>query len=109
MVNIKKSVLSSVLKKFLMAITGFVLASFLLIHMLGNLQTFEVGPHAINEYAHTLQTLPWEILWGFRLTLLACFVIHFLTAYMLVVETTSRARSSTPSRSRSLRRWRPAP
>ena len=48
MVNIKKSVLSSVLKKFLMAITGFVLASFLLIHMLGNLQTFEGGPHAIN-------------------------------------------------------------
>lgn len=44
MVNIKKSVLSSVLKKFLMAITGFVLASFLLIHMLGNLQTFEGGP-----------------------------------------------------------------
>lgn len=86
MVNIKKSVLSSVLKKFLMAITGFVLASFLLIHMLGNLQTFEGGPHAINAYAHTLQTLPWEILWGFRLTLLACFVIHFLTAYMLVVE-----------------------
>ena len=37
MVNIKKSILSSVLKKFLMAITGFVLASFLLIHMLGNL------------------------------------------------------------------------
>lgn len=86
MVNIKKSVLSSVLKKFLMAITGFVLASFLLIHMLGNLQTFEGGPHAINAYAHTLQTLPWEILWGFRLTLLACFAIHFLTAYMLVVE-----------------------
>lgn len=86
MVNIKKSILSSVLKKFLMAITGFVLASFLLIHMLGNLQTLKGGPHAINAYAHTLQTLPWEILWGFRLTLLACFVVHFLTAYMLVLE-----------------------
>lgn len=86
MVNIKKSVLSSVLKKFLMAITGFVLASFLLIHMLGNLQMLEGGPHAINAYAHFLQTLPWEILWGFRLTLLVCFVVHFLMAYLLVME-----------------------
>ena len=79
MVNIKKSILSSVLKKFLMAIKGFVLASFLLIHMLGNLQTLEGGPHAINAYAHTLQTFPREIQWGIRQTLLACIVVPIIT------------------------------
>lgn len=84
--NIKKSLMSSLMKKFAMAVTGFVLASFLLIHMLGNLQTLEGGPHAINAYANFLQTLPWEILWGFRLCLGACFVLHLLTAYLLVLE-----------------------
>ena len=86
MANIKKSMMSSLMKKFVMAVTGFVLASFMLIHMLGNLQTLEGGPHAINAYANFLQTLPWEILWGFRLGLGACFVLHILTAYMLVIE-----------------------
>ena len=86
MANIKKSMMSSLMKKFVMAVTGFVLASFMLIHMLGNLQTLEGGPHAINAYANFLQTLPWEILWGFRLGLGACFVLHILTAYLLVIE-----------------------
>ena len=83
--NIKNSILSSLIKKFVMAITGFILASFLLIHMLGNLQTLE-GPSAINAYANFLQTLPWEILWGFRFALAASFVLHFATAYLLFVE-----------------------
>ena len=60
--TIKKSILSSLVKKFVMAITGFVLASFLLVHMLGNLQALEGGPHAINAYANFLQTLPWDAL-----------------------------------------------
>ena len=92
--TIKKSILSSLVKKFVMAITGFVLASFLLVHMLGNLQTLEGGPHAINANANFLQTLPWEFLWGFRCALAACFVLHFLMAYLLVVEN-NKARPQT--------------
>ena len=92
--TIKKSILSSLVKKFVMAITGFVLASFLLVHMLGNLQTLEGGPHAINAYANFLQTLPWEFLWGFRCALAVCFVLHFLMAYLLVVEN-NKARPQT--------------
>ena len=92
--TIKKSILSSLVKKFVMAITGFVLASFLLVHMLGNLQTLEGGPHAINAYANFLQTLPWEFLWGFRCALAACFVLHFLMAYLLVEEN-NKARPQT--------------
>lgn len=91
---IKKTLMSSLFKKYVMAITGFALASFMLIHMLGNLQTLEGGPHAINAYANFLQTLPWEILWGFRLGLGACFVLHFLTAYLLVLEN-KKARPQT--------------
>lgn len=101
MANIKKSILSSLLKKFVMAITGFVLASFLLIHMLGNLQVLEGGPHAINAYAHTLQSLPWEILWGFRIVLAGCFVLHFLMAYLLVLEN-NKARPQQYSVKKSL-------
>lgn len=86
MLKIKQSVLSSLIKKFVMAITGFVLASFLLVHMLGNLQTLEGGPHAINAYANFLQTLPWEFLWGFRVVLGLCFVVHFIMAFLLVLE-----------------------
>lgn len=101
MLNVKNSILSSLIKKFVMAITGFVLASFLLVHMLGNLQMLEGGPTAINVYANFLQTLPWEILWGFRLVLGACFVLHFLTAYLLVVENT-KARPQTYAVKKSL-------
>jgi len=86
MVNLKKSMMSSLMKKFVMAVTGFVLASFMLVHMLGNLQTLEGGPHAINAYANFLQTLPWEFLWGFRICLGACLVLHLLTAFLLEVE-----------------------
>jgi len=83
--------MSSVIKKVVMAVTGCVLASFLLIHMLGNLQALEGGPHAINAYANFLQTLPWEILWGFRLTLVVCLILHFSMAALLVLEN-SKAR-----------------
>ena len=62
--------------------------------MLGNLQVLEGGPHAINAYANFLQTLPWEILWGFRLGLGLCLVIHFATAYLLVMEN-KKARPQT--------------
>lgn len=83
--------MSSIIKKLIMAITGGVLASFLAVHMLGNLQALEGGPHAINVYAHFLQTLPWEILWGFRLTLFVCIIVHFALAFILVLEN-SKAR-----------------
>lgn len=84
--KMKNTILSPLVKKFVMSITGFVLASFLLVHMLGNLQVFE-GPCAINGYAHFLQKqLPWEALWGFRIVLGGCFIIHLAMAYLLAVE-----------------------
>jgi len=73
---------STIGKKILMALTGFVLAGFVLIHMLGNLQFF-IDPEAINSYAHHLQTLPGVILWGFRGTLLLAVIIHVWMAILV--------------------------
>ena len=73
---------SSVGKKYLMALSGLVLAGFVLVHMLGNLQAF-LGQEALNAYAYKLQSVP-AILWGFRFFLLAATVIHVVTAISLV-------------------------
>ena len=76
---------SSLGKKYLMALTGLVLIGFVFVHMAGNLQVL-AGQAQINAYAHSLQSLPWFILWGSRLFLLASVVIHAWTAYSLIIE-----------------------
>ena len=83
---LKTTITSSIIKKFVMALTGFVLVAFLFMHMLGNLQTFEGEPNAINAYANFLQTLPWEFLWGFRAVMALCILLHLLMGYLLVLE-----------------------
>ena len=75
---------SSIGKKYLMALSGLVLAGFVLVHMLGNLQVFQ-GQEALNAYAYKLQSVK-PVLWGFRLFLLAATVTHVLTAISLVRE-----------------------
>ena len=75
---------SSIGRKFLMAITGFVLLGFVTGHLVGNLQIFG-NPDRINGYAHFLQSLG-PILWLVRLTLLACAAIHVWAAVTLTLE-----------------------
>ena len=67
-----------------MAISGLILAGFVFVHMLGNLQAF-IGQEALNAYAYKLQSVP-AILWGFRFILLAATITHVLTAIALVRE-----------------------
>ncbi len=76
---------SSLFKKFLMALTGAVMVAFVFVHMLGNLQMFE-GPDAINHYAHFLKTLPMPVFWGFRLILLAAVFVHVWVAILITRE-----------------------
>ena len=76
---------SSLGKKYLMALSGFVLIGFVFVHMAGNLQIL-MGQEKINAYAHTLQSLPLPLLWGSRLFLLLAVVVHAVTAYQLVKE-----------------------
>ena len=68
-----------------MALTGLALAGFVLVHMTGNLQMF-MGPEAINQYAHFLQTLPPAVLWGFRIGLLLAAGVHVWMAILLTLE-----------------------
>jgi len=75
----------SLVKKFLMAATGLVLALFVLGHMLGNLQVFAGSPEPLNRYAHFLQSLG-ELLWLVRIFLLACVAVHIWMAVLLTIE-----------------------
>jgi succinate dehydrogenase / fumarate reductase cytochrome b subunit len=77
----------SLLKKYLMAITGAILALFVLGHMLGNLQFF-MGPDVINAYALHLHSLPFHpfSLYAIRSFLLLCVVVHVVMAILLVKE-----------------------
>jgi succinate dehydrogenase / fumarate reductase cytochrome b subunit len=49
-------------KKAVMAVSGVVLAGFVAVHLLGNLQIF-MGPDQFNGYARALKRLP-ELLWS---------------------------------------------
>jgi succinate dehydrogenase / fumarate reductase cytochrome b subunit len=84
---------SSIGKKYLMALSGLVLAGFVFVHMLGNLQAF-LGQEALNAYAYKLQSIP-AVLWGFRFFLLAVTIVHVATAISLVRE--NRAARPKPN------------
>ena len=75
---------SSVGKKFIMAVSGFVLFLFVVGHLAGNLQVF-LGPEAINRYGHFLQSNP-ELIWPARLGLLLMVGLHIWSAAKLSLE-----------------------
>src|SRR5580765_780694 len=75
---------SSLGKKYLMAVTGFVLFLFVVGHLAGNLQIF-LGPEAINRYGHFLQSNP-ELIWPARIGLLLMVVLHIWSAIKLSAE-----------------------
>jgi succinate dehydrogenase / fumarate reductase cytochrome b subunit len=86
-------------KKFIVAVTGFVGAVYVLAHMLGNLQVF-LGPQTLNAYAVLLKSNH-ELLWGARLILLAAVTAHIVASYQL-------ARISHRARRIRYELWRPA-
>ena len=65
---------STIGRKFIMAVTGVVLIFFVVGHLIGNLQVFE-DPDRINGYAHFLQSLG-PTLWAARIVLLVCVILH---------------------------------
>src|SRR4030095_16171936 len=75
---------SSLGKKYIMAVTGFVLFLFVVGHLAGNLQIF-LGPEAINRYGHFLQSNP-ELIWPARLGLLLMLGLHIWAAVKLSSE-----------------------
>ncbi len=70
-------------KKAIMAVTGFILFGFVIGHLIGNLQIF-LPPEKINHYAATLRSVP-ALLWGARITLLISVFLHIWASYKLWV------------------------
>jgi succinate dehydrogenase / fumarate reductase cytochrome b subunit len=75
---------SSLGKKYIMAVTGFLLFLFVIAHLIGNLQVF-LGPEAINRYGHFLQS-NYELVWPARIGLLALVALHIWSAARLSLE-----------------------
>src|ERR1041385_1138008 len=94
--NIVSNIFSSSLgKKYIMAVSGFVMFVFVIGHLAGNLQIF-LGPEAINRYGHFLQSNP-EIIWPARIFLLLMLVLHIWAAVKLSSE--NKAARPIPYRS----------
>ena len=90
---------STIGKKAVMAVTGFILYGFVIAHMVGNLKFF-TGESHFDEYAHFIRrmgepVLPHETaLWGLRGVLLASVILHIWSA----VQLTRRAHDARPER-----------
>jgi succinate dehydrogenase / fumarate reductase, cytochrome b subunit len=81
---LKKIWHSSLGKKYVMGISGFMLVFFVMTHLMGNLQIF-VGPYWLNTYGQFLHERH-EILWPARLVLLTMIVLHIRSAISLRAE-----------------------
>ena len=79
---------STVGKKVLMAVTGFIWFGFLIGHMTGNLKAFQ-GAEKYNEYAEFLRHIgtplvpDYSLLWVARIGLLVALGVHILMAVQL--------------------------
>lgn len=70
-------------KKAVMAISGVILAGFVFVHLLGNLQVF-LGPDEFNAYARMLRHLP-ELVWPARILLIVMVLAHIWSSLQLAV------------------------
>src|SRR5581483_2500836 len=79
-------------KKYVVAITGVLLAGFVIAHMLGNLKAIEgpgAGHASIDRYAHFLRTLGSPVLphdfalWVERAILIAALILHVVAITQL--------------------------
>lgn len=79
---------TSIGKKAVMAVSGFIMYGYVLAHMYGNLKMF-AGPEAMNSYAEHLRILgepffaPMQFLWLFRAVMLAALIAHVWSAVAL--------------------------
>jgi succinate dehydrogenase / fumarate reductase cytochrome b subunit len=79
-----------------LAVTGFIMAAFVIVHTLGNLLAF-AGAETFNAYAHSLRAIGAQLvgeqtlLWAARVVLAATVVVH-LSAHVYLVTTVPVAR-----------------
>jgi succinate dehydrogenase / fumarate reductase, cytochrome b subunit len=76
-------------KKAVMAVSGFILFTFVIGHLIGNLQIYEPpgpdGTYKIDQYAVFLRSLP-AALWGARITLLVMVILHIWSSIQLAAK-----------------------
>jgi len=77
--------ISSIGKKWVVALTGLVLVAYVLGHLAGNLQIFLPDKGRINAYGAFLHSLG-PLLWAIRAFLLACLVAHIVVTIQLAIE-----------------------
>lgn len=75
---------SSITKKQIVAITGFLLIFFIITHLGGNLLIY-AGPSVLNSYAHKLHSVG-PLLLIPRIILLTIFLIHIFIIHILVIQ-----------------------
>jgi succinate dehydrogenase / fumarate reductase cytochrome b subunit len=102
---------STIGKKYVAAVTGVMLAGFVIAHMLGNLKALEGpgnGHAALDRYAHFLRTigspvLPHDFaLWVERIVLFTALVLHLTTVFQLYRRNqAARSKEHRPKRIRS--------
>lgn len=79
---------STVGKKAVLAVTGLIMLSYLVAHVVGNLKIF-FGAEEFNDYGHWLRTLGEPVLhyewglWILRVVLVVSVVLHGVAAYQL--------------------------
>ncbi len=71
-------------RKFLMAVSGFFMLLFVIVHLLGN-STIFFGPSALNTYAEKLHSLG-PLVWTFRAFMLAMLGLHVIFGVLLTLE-----------------------
>ena len=81
---LRRLLMSSIGKKYVMGLSGLLLMGFVVTHLAGNLLIFG-GSAAYNDYAAKLHDLG-PLLWIAEVGLLGLFVLHVLYAYWLVAE-----------------------
>jgi succinate dehydrogenase / fumarate reductase cytochrome b subunit len=107
--SVKETWDSTIGKKVAVAISGAVLVAYLVLHMVGNLNSLYGagdGDPRVDDYAHWLRTfgqplLPYEtMLWAVRVLLLGALIVHVTG----VVQLTKRNRAARPSGARRIGR-----
>ena len=83
---------SSVGKKYINGLTGFMLVSFVTVHLIGNLTMF-IGPAALNGYAYFLEhALHGWLIYAFEIAMIVIFAFHILTGVLVAWFDKQRAR-----------------
>jgi succinate dehydrogenase / fumarate reductase cytochrome b subunit len=75
---------SPVGRKIVMAVSGFSMLAFVVVHLLGNSMIY-AGPDGMNAYSEALHSFP-LLIWMFRLILFIMFFLHVFYGIVLTLE-----------------------